>query len=81
MEPFRELLKPSTVYDWTDELEDAFIKSKQEIICLIKNGVKQFKPDHHTYLSTDFSKAGLGRILQQKRCECTVYSHHSYMLL
>ena len=64
MEPFRELLKPSTEYKWTDELENAFIQSKKEIICLIENGVKQFKPDLITCLSTDFCEAGLGWILQ-----------------
>ena len=34
-------------------------------------GVKQFKPNLTTCLSTDFSKAGLGFILQQKNCKCT----------
>ena len=45
MAPFRQLLKPATLYIWTDELEKAFIKSKQEIIRLVQNGVKQFKVD------------------------------------
>ena len=52
-------------------MENAFIQSKKEIIRLVEKGVKQFKPDLTTCLSTDFSKAGLGWILQQKNCKCT----------
>ena len=68
MDPFRQLLKPATPYIWTDELGKAFIKSKQEIIRLVQNGVKQFQVDHYTCLSTDYSKCGLGWILQ-KNCK------------
>ena len=74
MEPFRQLLKPATPYIWTDELDNAFVASKQEIIRLVQNGVKQFKVDRYTCLSTDYSKSGLGWILQQKNCKCAAIS-------
>ena len=31
MLPFRELLKPSTPFEWTDKLSDAFTASKDDI--------------------------------------------------
>merc|ERR1719186_1160391 len=74
MAPFRELLKPSTVFEWTADLQEAFDKSKAEIIRLVKDGVKMFDPKLMTCLSTDFSKHGLGWILQQKTCGCRVIS-------
>ena len=74
MAPFRELLKPSTVFEWTADLQEAFDKSKAEIIRLVKDGVKMFDPKLVTCLSTDFSKHGLGWILQQKTCGCRVIS-------
>ena len=55
-------------------LKEAFVKSKDEIIRLVKHGVKQFQPEKVTCLSTDFSKGGLGWILQQKNCKCEVVS-------
>ena len=70
IQPFRELLKPSTKFEWTEQLKEAFVKSKDEIIRLVKHGVKQFQPEKVTCLSTDFSKGGLGWILQQKNCKC-----------
>ena len=70
IDPFGQLQKPTAPYIWTDELENAFIKSKQEIIRLVQNGVKQFQVDRYKCLSTDYSKSGLGWILQQKNCKC-----------
>ena len=69
-EPFRKLLKPATPYIWTDELDKAFQDSKLKIISLVKEGVKLFVVDRHTCLSKDYSKSGIGWILQQKNCKC-----------
>ena len=74
MQPFRELLKPSTKFEWNEQLQEAFVKSKDEIILLVKHGVKQFQPEKVTCLFTDFSKGSLGWILQQKNCKCEVAS-------
>merc|ERR1711942_90788 len=74
MAPFRELLKPDRKFEWTAGLDEAFKKSKMEIVRLVKDGVKMFDPQLVTCLSTDFCKTGLGWILQQKVCTCQVIS-------
>ena len=70
MLPFRELLKPSTKFEWTDELENMFHQTKQFIISEIKKGVEIFDPTKPTVLSTDYSKTGIGFSLMQKHCQC-----------
>ena len=74
MAPFRELLKPSNKFVWTEGLQKAFEQSKEEIVRLVRDGVKMFDPGRVTCLSTDFSKQGIGWILQQKVCECRTIS-------
>ena len=74
MAPFRELLKPTNKFNWTDELDKSFIEAKHEIVRLVKAGVQMFDPELITCLSTDFCKSGLGWILQQKTCDCQVIS-------
>ena len=74
MAPFRDLLKPATKFEWTSQLDKAFLDSKVEIVRLVKDGVKMFDPELVTCLSTDFCKTGLGWILQQKVCACPVIS-------
>ena len=39
---FRNLLKPSSKFLWTQELQEVFKKSKEEIIIAIEKGVKTF---------------------------------------
>ena len=70
MAPFRKLLSPENPFEWTDDLEKAFVASKAEIIRLINDGVRSFDPGLLTCLSPDFSKVGTGWILQQKQCQC-----------
>ena len=70
MSPFRHLLSPNTPFQWTDELEEAFAASKEKNIELIQKGVYSFDPTLETCLSTDYSKEGMGWILQPKTCEC-----------
>ena len=67
---FRHLLSQSTSFEWNDELETALKKSKEKIVELIKEGVAAFNMDLVTCLSPDYSKEGMGWILQQKICEC-----------
>ena len=52
--PFRHLLKPSTKFEWIEELEECFDESKKKIIGLIE----------------DWCKDGIGWSLQQKYCKC-----------
>ncbi|MCW4345270.1 MAG: RNase H-like domain-containing protein, partial [Candidatus Thiodiazotropha endolucinida] len=70
MKPFRALLKPSTVFQWTDELEELFHKSKEVIIKEMKEGVRLFDPTRLTCLATDWSVDGIGFFLMQKYCQC-----------
>ena len=71
MLPFRNLLKPSTDFIWTQELQNAFEKSKEEITKAVEKGVKTFDMSKVTCLATDWSKQGIGFCLLQKVCNCT----------
>ena len=70
MSPFRHLLSTNTPFEWTDNLEAAFSASKETILEMIKRGVYSFDFELETCLSTDYSKEGIGWILQQKTCTC-----------
>ena len=68
---FRHLLKPKIKFEWTEELEKQFIKSKKAITDKIIEGVHLFDPTLTTCLATDFSATGVGFFLLQKACKCT----------
>ena len=70
MSPLRYLLSPQSEFVWNQELNDAFEKSKEEIIEAVKKGVKAFDPKRITCLATDWSKSGIGFCLLQKTCSC-----------
>ena len=70
LQPFREVLKKDTRFQWTDELERLFQESKALIISEIHQGVEIFDKARPTCLATDWSKDGLGFWLFQKHCSC-----------
>ena len=70
MLPFRELLKPSTPFQWSDELTKALETSKAHICQAIQGGVEIFDKGCPTCLFTDWSKNGVGFWLTQKHCNC-----------
>jgi len=70
MAPFRPFLSPRYAFLWTEQLDEAFKKSKAAIIDLIKNGVEIFDLTRTTCLRPDYSKRGIGYFLLQKHCEC-----------
>ena len=70
MSPFRALLKPSSTFKWTNDLQQSFDASKTEICDRIKEGVQIFEKDRPTCLATDWSKDGIGYWLFQKHCQC-----------
>merc|ERR1712030_268011 len=70
LERLLELLSPATKFLWKEELETSFQTSKEKILELIKEGVASFDPQLTTCLSPDYSKDGMGWILQQKTCSC-----------
>merc|ERR1712106_1185514 len=63
-------LSPKNEFTWDDTMENAFVASKLEIVRLVREGVFSFDPELTTCLSPDYSKAGMGWVLQQKTCEC-----------
>ena len=70
MEPFRALLKTSTPFLWTQELQDSFETAKQEIVRLVKEGIQSFEMGRVTCATTDWSKVGISFALMQKYCAC-----------
>ena len=70
MAPFKPLLSPKTRFEWSDNLEEAFQKSKLAIVEAIVEGVEIYDPKRTTCLQTDFSGAGIGYWLRQKYCDC-----------
>ena len=60
MLPFKHLLSPKNGFQWSEELEEAFKKSKDGIIEAIKEGVEIFDPPRTTCLRTDWSNTGIG---------------------
>lgn len=72
LEPFRDLLKPSTKWYWDDTLDTLFRETNQQIAKQAEEGVKSFEVNRPTCLSTDWSKTGLGFFLLQKHCKCTI---------
>ena len=74
MTPFRDLVKPKSTFIWTEELKTLFAECKEKILAQVKDGVKHFDLDRITCLQTDFSQAGLGYLLLQKYCKCSLDS-------
>ena len=70
MKPFRDLLKPSSEFNWTETLQEAFEESKKIIVDAVKEGVMTFEMGRTTCLATDWSKYGVGFVLLQKYCDC-----------
>ena len=72
MLPNRDLLKPNSIWYWDETLDDVFAKSKQEIAKLVEHGVHSFELECPTCLATDWSKNGVGFLLFQKYCTCSM---------
>ena len=71
MAPFCELLSTKNKrFYWDATLDAIFQESKQKIVQLIVDGVKSFKVDRPTCISSDWSKTGIGFFLCQKHCSC-----------
>ena len=70
MAPFKPFLSPRTRFEWSDELEEAFIAARKEIVAAIEHGVEIFEPGRQTVISPDWSKKGIGYFLYQKWCDC-----------
>ena len=72
MQPFRDLVKKNTKFQWSVTLQDLFDKAKAKIISMVKDGVQGFDTTRETCLQTDWSQVGLGYLLLQKYCDCSM---------
>ena len=70
MLPFRELLMKGNTFCWTQEFQDAFMKAKEKIVDLVKEGVKSFQINRVTMINMDWRKIGVMSALLQKHCGC-----------
>jgi hypothetical protein len=70
MQPFRQLLKPGTPFNWDSHLDSLFQESKAVIVSEIEDCVRIFDKTKPTCLATDWSKTGIGFWLFQKHCHC-----------
>ena len=70
MAELKHLLKPSTQWKWTKELDEVFENAKKVIAERVDDGVKLYDPSLHTGLLTDWCQDGMGHILCQKHYDC-----------
>ena len=66
MAPFKHLLSSAAEFLWSNELEEAVVKSKEKILDGVKDGVQTFDIERKTCIATDWSKDGIGFCLLQK---------------
>ena len=70
MAPFKPFLSPKRKFEWNDNLDKAFARSKDAIIDAIRHGVEIFDPTRRTCPRPDWSNRGIGYFLLQKHCAC-----------
>ena len=70
MQPVWELVKHSS-FTWDNMLNQLFINSK-DIISKVQEGIHTFDPQWCTCPQADWSKEGIGYLLSQIYCDCTV---------
>ena len=68
MQPFRELIKSKSEFNWNGSLQKAYVESKKVITELVKEGVATFDLNRVTCVAPDWSKQGMGFLLLQKYC-------------
>ena len=73
MTNFRDLVKPTVkMWVWSPTLREEFKKAKEEIVRIVKNGVKTYDISKKTCVSTDWSKFEIGFLVTQKNCQCSL---------
>ena len=72
MQPFRDLVKPKVKFYWDATLEALFHQSKKKILCAVEEGIQSFDPTRTTCLQTGWSEVGIGFLLLQKHCNCSL---------
>ena len=74
MQPFRDLIKPNQKFYWDNTLAELFESSKTVLVDLVKDGVESYDVSKTTCIQPDWSKDGVGYLLLQKHCQCTMVS-------
>ena len=69
---FCELVKRDSHFIWNKSLEDAFEHSKKVVINLVQKDISTLEKDQATCLAPDWSKEGIGFLLLQRYCSCTI---------
>ena len=57
---------------WTSTLREEFKLAKEEIIRRVKDRVRFYDIKRLTCVSTDWSKLGIGMLVTQKHCQCSL---------
>jgi hypothetical protein len=70
MEPFRDLVKRDSKFQWDETLAKLFEESKRILIRQTEEGIRTFDIARNTCLQTDWSKDGIGYLLLQQYCSC-----------
>ena len=72
MEVFRDLVKKNSKFHWNPQLQQLFEESKERIIEAVKMGIKTYNPLLPTCIQCDWSQTGVGYLLLQKHCKCSL---------
>ena len=79
MSLIRNFVSSKHKFIWTENLNQAFSKSKKKIINAIRSGVQIFNLENTICLRPDMSKQGLGNMLTQKYCNsiCRLLNYYT----
>ena len=72
MEPFRELVKSNNIFHWDNILDKLFEDTKSLIISKVEEGIQAFDVNRQTRLQPDWCQSGIGYLLLQKYCDCSI---------
>ena len=72
MQPFRELVKQNSKFTWDSTLQKLFEDSKAKLIEVISEGIRTYDTSLPTCIQCDWSKDGIGYLLLQKHCSCSL---------
>ena len=70
--PLSNFIKRDSHFIWNKSFKDAFEHSKKVIVNLVRKSISTFEKDQATCLAPDCSNEGMGFLLLQKYCSCTI---------
>ena len=69
LHPFRELLKETVPWDWSESINKVFRETRTVSADNVGEGIKSFDPSRLTALLSDWCRHGLGYLLLQNHCQ------------